>query len=238
VTAGSRRQLGADTAEGLAAWRSNAVLPPSRPLAPPMQLTSAVHIVLDRLDASCPGRPVLALTSAGEERTAARLAARAAVACAARQPIGSVVIESRSGSAPAVSLPAGAAPFRVSVSHRDGHAAAAAVTAALHIGVDLEAAEAVSEKSARHFLGETERRDGLRCHDLTTLWALKEAAWKALLLDQTVPFSGLQLHFDARGALHRLELPAARTAFRARSRVREPFPGFRLAVVVAARENQ
>jgi 4'-phosphopantetheinyl transferase EntD len=215
------------------AQESNAVRPP-----PTSQSTSAVHLALVRLDASIPGRPVLALTRAREEWTAARLAARAAVACAARQPLASVAIESRPGRAPAVSLPAGAAAFRVSLSHRDGAAAAAAAAAPLHLGVDLERAGTVTQASARHFLSDTERRDGLRCHDLTLLWALKEAAWKALLLEETVPFSGLQLRFAARGALCRLELPASGRVFRARSVFREPFPGFYLALVVATPEER
>jgi len=198
---------------------------------------STVHLALTRLAEVTPGSPVLALASAPDERTAACLAARAAVACAARQPLRSVVVESRPGTAPAVLLPPGAPPFRVSVSHREGHAAAAAVSAAFSIGVDLERAGAVREKSARHFLQQQEARDGLRAHDLTALWALKEAAWKALLLDEAVPFAGLRMHFDARGALRRLELVGAGTCFKARSIVREPFLGFRLAVVVATPEE-
>ncbi len=196
-----------------------------------------MQITLDRLGASLPGRPVLALVAGPDALSGARVAARVAVACAAGRPLASIHIQHREGQAPEVSLPSGSEPFRVSVSHRGPHAAAAAVPARIHVGVDLELKGMVPAESARHFLDRREQEEGRRGHDLTSLWALKEAAWKALLLDAGTPFHALRLRFDAHAALCGLELPSRGRAYRAHAEVREPFAGVRLAVVVAIPEG-
>ena len=192
-----------------------------------------MRITLARLDASLPGRPVLALVAGPDARSGARVAARAAVACAAGVPLASVEIQHRDGQAPEVSLPAGAEPFRVSLSHRGPHAVAAAVPARIHVGVDLEPEGAVRPESTRHFLDRREHEEGRHGHDLTSLWMLKEAAWKALLLDPATPFHALRLRFDGDAALCGLEIPSRGRAYRARAVVRQAFASFRLAVVVA-----
>jgi len=196
-----------------------------------------MRLRLERLDGSLPGRPVLALASGQDAGDGARVAARVAVACAAGRPLASIGIQHRDGEAPVISFPGGPAPFRVSVSHRGDHAAAAAVSAQLRIGVDLEPAGAVRPASARHFLDSQEERDGRRGHDLTSLWTLKEAAWKALLLEAATPFHALRLRFGADGALCRLEIPSRGRAYRAHAVVCEAFAGIRLAVVVATPEG-
>jgi 4'-phosphopantetheinyl transferase EntD len=192
-----------------------------------------MQVTLDRLDASLPGCPVLALVSGPDARIGARVAARMAAACAAGVPLASIHIEHRDGQAPEVRLPRGSGPVRVSVSHRGSHAVAAAVPAGIHVGVDLELRGMVPPESARHFLDRQERAEGRRGHDLTSLWTLKEAAWKALLLDAATPFHALRLRFDRRAALCGLEIPSRGRAYRAHAVERQPFAGVLLAVVVA-----
>jgi len=200
-----------------------------------MQPMGGMELTLDRLE-PLPGRPVLALTIGNDARRQARVAARLAVAVAAGHPLPSVGVRHPVGGAPEVTLTAGAEPCRVSVSHSGQHAAAVAVAASVGIGVDLEPAGRVGCESARHFLDRREQDEGQRAHDLTSLWALKEAAWKALLLDDSAPFHALRLRFGRDGVLCRLEIPSQGKAYRAHAVVREAFAGIRLAVVVALSE--
>ena len=192
-----------------------------------------MQVTLDRLDAALPGGPVLALVSGPDARRGARVAARVAVACAAGVPLASIRVGHCEGRAPEVDLPAGSEPFRVSVSHRGAFAAAVEVPARIRVGVDLELEGAVPPESARHFLDRQEQAEGRPDRDLTCLWALKEAAWKALLLDAATPFHALRLRFDGRAALCGLEIPSRGRAYRAHAVERQPFAGVVLAVVVA-----
>ena len=192
-----------------------------------------MQITLSRLDASLPGRPVLALVAGSDPRGGARVAARVAVACAVGLPLASIGIQHRDGEAPEVSLPAGAEPFRVSVSHHGPHAVAAAVPARIHVGVDLEREGAVRPGSARHFLDRREHEEGRHGHDLTSLWMLKEAAWKALGLDPATPFHALRLRFGDDAELCGLEIPSRGRAYRARAVLREVAASVWLAVIVA-----
>lgn len=116
----------------------------------------------------------------------------------------------------------------VSLSDRDGRGAAMAAPAGARIGVDLERAGAVAEAHARYFLTPRERL-GRTEGDLTALWALKEAAWKALRLSDATPFAALELHTNEDGALSGLSLGGVWR--RARARFSEPWPGWVLAAV-------
>lgn len=128
-------------------------------------------------------------------------------------------------------------PATLSLSHRLGRGAAAAVPAAsgVRVGVDLELGGSVPPECARYFLTAAERDEGARGNvDLAALWALKEAAWKALAVRDTVCFSALELAIDPRASsmvravtLHGRTRPAA-------GAVSEPWPGWRLAVVRVA----
>lgn len=139
---------------------------------------------------------------------AGRLAARRAAAAAAGVPVRSVEIEP--GAAGGCDEGAGPDTFRggavarvagvdiapsLSISHRDGRAAAVADPAARRVGVDMERAGAVPPGTERYFLSETER-EALSFTDATTLWSMKEAAWKALGCTDASPFASLELRFD------------------------------------------
>lgn len=91
-------------------------------------------------------------------------------------------------------------PIRLTISHRDGVAIAAAFPSTACIGVDVERAGELSALELRYFLceGERSRHDDI---DATQIWVLKEAAWKALGLGPSVPLSSLQLVFRDRREL-------------------------------------
>lgn len=124
-----------------------------------------------------------------------------------------------------VTLPAS---VTVSLAHRDGRAAAAAARPGVRIGVDVERLGAVPVAHERYFLTPAERL-GARTREAAELWALKEAAWKALGCDPSMPFSAIRLRFDGRGALRALELSGV--TLPARASVRHPWRGYVVAVV-------
>src|SRR5687767_276953 len=78
-----------------------------------------------------------------------------------------------------------AGPRSVSLAHHGGRAIAAAALHPTRIGVDLERDGEILFAHARYFLNTREQKELGRL-SLTELWALKEAAWKALGLDDTV----------------------------------------------------
>ena len=119
----------------------------------------------------------------------------------------------------------------LSRTHSHGRGAAVALRdgQGVSAGIDLEREGAVRERFARYFLTDAERkRAGAR--ELAELWALKEAAWKALRLDDTVHFAALELRFDDGGEVVGLTLHGR--ARPARATVSRPWPGFVLAVVL------
>lgn len=83
-------------------------------------------------------------------------------------------------------------PVSLSLAHSDGLAVAAAGDPGARIGVDLERAGSIGAEHERYFLAPNERA-AAPLVDPTLLWVLKEAAWKALGLDATVPFTALEL---------------------------------------------
>ena len=155
----------------------------------------------------------LATAAARDDYRASRLAARRAVA--------------RLDPAPT------ARAFALSLSHRLGRGAAVATAApGMRVGVDLELAGSVAPDRARYFLTPRERdaaAAGRR--DLAALWTLKEAAWKALAVHETVCFSALELSLDA-GRVTAVALLGERYA--ATSALSAPWPGWVLAVVGVA----
>lgn len=171
------------------------------------------------------GRP---MTDTAEYR-ASRLAARRAVQAMvplARQ----VEVERRRGAAPLVSSGRGPGEQELSLSltHRDGLAAAMVAPAPARIGIDLEREHAIAADHARYFLSARER-DSLGTLSLSTMWALKEAAWKALSLNDDVAFHGLELHIDSLGELRAVS--ARGECFAARATLTSPWPGYVLATV-------
>ncbi len=132
---------------------------------------------------------------------AGRYAAKRAIGARWAVPADRIEIASTRGGAPRpcirrqtgswVSL-----PDRLTVAHRDGDAIVAAFASTGSIGVDLERPAAVSPMELRYVASQSER-SRLQNIDPTLVWILKEAAWKALGLDSTLPLSSLQLVFRA-----------------------------------------
>jgi len=119
-------------------------------------------------------------------------------------------------------------PLAFSLSQCAGRAAAAASVARGGLGIDLELSDQVRAAHAGYYLSPSERERAGAC-GLTTLWTLKEATWKALRCDDTVPFTALQLEFDAAGAVAAVSL-SGRTQ-PAVAHVLEPWRGYVLAIV-------
>jgi phosphopantetheinyl transferase (holo-ACP synthase) len=121
-----------------------------------------------------------------------------------------------------------AAPVALSLAHRDGRGAAASAPPGTRVGVDVERVGAVDEAHVRWFAGEDERARGPR--DAAALWALKEAAWKALALGPSLPLRALALEFTADGALAAVTVDGRRAP--ARGALLRPWAGHVVAVVV------
>lgn len=165
-------------------------------------------------------------------RMAARGAAASGLGLDDQEPI---VIDSAPGRAPQIRLrarlpddpPRNPLPLALSLAHRDGYAAAAVSRGANRIGVDLEAAGAVPCSYARYFL--TQRERDITClRDPTEIWVLKEAAWKALGCDETVPFTALELQFDNQGAVTGVCLQGR--TWPARAVISAPWPDYLVGV--------
>lgn len=162
---------------------------------------------------------LLRLPGPDADRRAGRRAARGAAAELLGVPADRLRVERRSGAPPRLlHRDAGRLlPVRLSVAHRDGLGAAAATVAEWRIGVDVERHDAVCPAHARLFLSPTERRR--MPHDPATVWALKEAAWKALRLGAHTPFAALELRLSSRGSLRAVRVGGREHPARARLRV-------------------
>ena len=172
-------------------------------------------------------------TERSADRRAGEIAGRTAVAGAAHVDPDSLEIVRRAGRAPGV-VRLGAdgrirqLPVSLSISHRLGRAVAVAIPGRVRLGIDLEWQGAVPLGLERLYLSPSER-PLLRRHDATTLWALKEAAWKALGLDAAEPFHALQLVCNGGGALRALRHNGGETE--ARAHLWTPWPNFTAALV-------
>jgi 4'-phosphopantetheinyl transferase EntD len=169
---------------------------------------------------------VPARSSVDADHRASRLAARRAVR-ALVGPHASIVVERRPGKPPLARLGDRQAVV-LSLAHRDGLAVAVAAHAGCRIGIDLERLDAVAPEHARYFLTPRERRTA-RVLSHAVLWAIKEAAWKALALGDDVPLAALELDVDDRGTLHGLWLRGQRRA--ASATLMSPWPGYLMAAV-------
>jgi 4'-phosphopantetheinyl transferase EntD len=101
-----------------------------------------------------------------------------------------------------------AAPFSMSISHHDGYGLAAVVDGPARIGVDLARVGEIEREHYRYFLAAGEwpivERIGA-----TAVWALKEAAWKAVSLSPDTPFGALELSIDDAEQLAGLRIDGA-----------------------------
>lgn len=118
----------------------------------------------------------------------------------------------------------------LSLAHCDGRAVAAVAPAGERLGVDVERIGSIQHAYIQYFATATERELGPR--DAASLWALKEAAWKALQLGTTVAFSALELEFSADRELTGVTLCGNRLDGRAT--LLEPWPEHVVAIVMVA----
>jgi phosphopantetheinyl transferase (holo-ACP synthase) len=143
---------------------------------------------------------------------AGRLAAKRAIATHCEVPRDRIRLVSQIQAAP-ISLLRNEAdvwttlPLSISISHHDGRALAAVVDSPALIGVDLARDGEIEREHHRYFLASSERVAAERI-GATLVWALKEAAWKALSLNGTTPFTALRLGIDDKGGLRGLCLDA------------------------------
>ena len=168
-----------------------------------------------------PGGPAEGSTDHRVSRLAARRAVRAALPGALE-----IRIERRTGGAPSV---VGAArPLALSLTHCNGRGAAIAAPAPARVGIDLERDGAIAPDHARYFLTPRER-SALGTHSLAALWALKEAAWKALALPDDTCFHEVELGLDEAGSV---EVVHSRgDTFGASATLVTPWPGYVLATM-------
>lgn len=172
------------------------------------------------------------------DRLAGRAAARLAVARASGLPdAGRIVLRARRDTSPEAFLRGTRGtlerlPIALSITHSAGRAVAAAAHRSTRVGVDVERCGAVRGDQLRYFLTPVERRAG-EGHSPTTLWVLKEAAWKALGCDAQTPFGAVALCFDRRGCVTAVSGDGRRIDVRAM--LLRPWPGF-ICAVIAAKE--
>lgn len=122
-----------------------------------------------------------------------------------------------------------AAPMATSLSHRDGRGAAVLAPGGVRVGIDLERMRAVPREHERLFATAAERRAWPRGRDLSALWALKEAAWKAFRCPDDLPFTALELEIGRAGTVSAVRIDGR--AHPARSILRRPWPGWVVALV-------
>jgi 4'-phosphopantetheinyl transferase EntD len=164
------------------------------------------------------------------ERWASRIAARRAIRSIVGQH-SQVVVRRRDGVPPLVRVRTNDGAQRdvsLSLTHRDGRAAAVAAWVGTHLGIDLERLHGIDPSHERFFLTKRERSAGGGVPS-AALWTLKEAAWKALRLDGSVAFHELELDigdaFEVRGVRCRGKWR------RMSATIACPWPGYVMAVV-------
>lgn len=131
---------------------------------------------------------------------AGRHAAKRAIAAHCDVPKGRVRLIARRGAAPIALLRNDDAswtelPISLSISHHDGRGLAAVADCPARVGVDLARSGEIEREHHRYFLAPSERAVAGRV-GATLVWALKEAAWKALSLGDAMSFIALELAID------------------------------------------
>lgn len=191
------------------------------------------------IDVEWPRRPASSAAPGARDRYAGSLAARRAASSALRfDRLDRVELLREPGRAPRALVIDGDerrdAALSLSLSHCEGRAAAVATPRGSRVGIDLERAGRVDSAHRRFFLSAAERR-AARQHDGVALWTLKEAAWKALELGADVPFTDVELDFDADGDVRAVRHDGRSLA--AAASVSHPWPGFVLAVLWTERTD-
>lgn len=144
------------------------------------------------------------------DRIAGRRAARKAVARHCSVSSDDVRVVSRPGAGPLALVQNDDAswrelPISISVSHHDGCGLAAVADSPARVGVDLARLGEIQPEHQRYFLAPSEWSVAERI-GATAVWALKEAAWKALSISPDTPFSSLEVVLDSDDKLCGLRL--------------------------------
>lgn len=165
---------------------------------------------------------------------AGRLAAkRAASIVLDRFPARRIEVSSQADGAPRLTVLDGRGTRRIveselSISHRDGHAVAVVAPRGVRVGVDLERSGSVPIATVRYFLTPAERTMAASMEP-TVLWSLKEAAWKALGLGRSAPFTSVELRPGSTGRL--LGVCVDEVFVPMHTWLSRPWPGFHMATV-------
>ena len=149
---------------------------------------------------------------------AGRRAAKRAIATHCAVPAARVRVVGRTGAPPSAFAREGTSPLplSISISHHDGVGLAAVADRPQRIGVDLARLGEIDREHCRYFLTPAELSVVDRV-DATVLWALKEAAWKALSLSADRAFASLELVFDDSDEIRGLRLDGRFIAATART---------------------
>ena len=145
--------------------------------------------------------PTLASCStARSDRLAGRIAAKRAIAAHCAISPDEVLLVGQSGAAPVGLVRNDDASWKtlslsISISHHDGVGLAAVVDRPARVGVDLARVGEIDPDHYRYFLAPSEL-SLVEAMGATAVWALKEAAWKALALSAETPFASLELAVD------------------------------------------
>src|SRR5215213_10166987 len=172
-----------------------------------VRIPTPVAIALATLD----DLPGTARLRGDAERRVSRIAARRAIERLAGGPV-SVDIRRRAQRPPLARIrrgPADGLTVALGLTHRDGRAAAIAAPNGCRIGIDIEQTFGSNPTFEQFFLTTYERHSA-HGRPIGELWALKEAAWKALQLDGSVGFHELQLEFDDNREVIAISLRGAR----------------------------
>lgn len=192
-----------------------------------VRVPTPVAVALATLD----DLPATARTRQDAERRVSRIAARRAIQRLAGGQV-CVEIRRRIERPPVARIrrgPADGLNVALGLTHRDGRAAAIAAPNGCRIGIDIEQTYGSNPTFQRFFLTTNERHRAAE-RPLGELWALKEAAWKALRLDATVGFHELELEFNDKKEVIAVSCRGLR--YRAVSAVSDPWFGYVMAAVV------
>ena len=130
---------------------------------------------------------------------------------------------------------AGGQAVQLCLAHQDGRAASVATQASVPVGIDLVRVDSVQDAELRFFL--TPRERGQRCaYDSSVLWALKEAAWKAMACPRGAPFQALELELDENGCMAAVRYRGVRCCRAGALIVTPPWADYRAAIVWLIRE--
>lgn len=124
----------------------------------------------------------------------------------------------------------GGQPVQLCLAQQDGRAASVATQSSLGIGIDLVRVDSVQPAELRFFL--TPRERGQRCaYESSVLWALKEAAWKAMACPRGGPFQALELELDDQGCIAAVRYRGVRCCRAGGLIITPPWTDYRAAIV-------